>query len=79
MRQETNVALNFGDKGLYERWLYLVALWHATPELALGPTVGVRDITWNTSRDFRESSGGAGYKTTHRSWVLGLDLSARFR
>lgn len=77
LRNELNYALNFGAKGLYERWHYLVALWHPAPGASVGPSIGIRDMTWTTSQD-AQASGGT-YRVKHKSYVLGLDASFRFK
>jgi hypothetical protein len=76
LRNEFNFGLNFGEHSLYERWTYLIALWHPVPAAAIGPSIGLRDMTWSTSDDYKRS--GLRYHVLHRAWTLGLDAAFRF-
>lgn len=77
LRYQTYLALNFADSLVYERWVYLSALWHARPWLSFGPQIGLRDEIWTTSSQFRSVNPGAHYSVLYRSWVPGVALSAR--
>ena len=80
LRQQTEFALNFGERNVWQRWWYLAALWHAAPSISMGPSIALRDEVWSTSSSFKSFSGtGAGYQTLFRAWVLGFTLVARLR
>lgn len=78
-RYEHYVPLNFGEGKFYERWWYLAGLWHASPDLSLGPSVALRDELWSTSDDYRRVTNGGSYKVLHRSLMWGFTVVLRAR
>jgi outer membrane receptor protein involved in Fe transport len=77
-RYEHYKPLNFGERGkFYERWWYLAGLWHANPDVSLGPSVALRDELWTASTDYRTATNGGSYKSLWRSWMLGFTVVLR--
>lgn len=78
LRQETDLALNFGDRTLWRSWWYLAALWHAASWVSLGPSIALRDEVWSTAASWRSASpAGAQYQTLYRAWVWGFSVIGR--
>ncbi len=79
LRAEGDLALNFGGKTLWQKWYYLAGLWHATPDISLGPSIALRDETWSTSSSFQSFTGNKSYSVLYRAWVAGFTFVARLR
>jgi hypothetical protein len=76
-RHETALALNFGQRRVWQRWHYVSGLWHARTWLSLGPSLGIREEVWSTSTSFSSELPGRTYQTLFRAWVLGFNVAAR--
>jgi hypothetical protein len=74
LRHETVWALNFGNRGVWQRWHYAAALWHPRPGLSFGPLAALREEVWSTSREFAARLPGRTYTTLYRAWVFGGTL-----
>jgi hypothetical protein len=77
LRQETDFALDFGNRPLWQKWWYLAALWHFGPRVSAGPSLALRDEVWSTSEDYKRSGPGQSYTTEFQSWAAGLELVIR--
>ena len=78
-RHESYLPVNFGEGPYYERWWYLAGLWHASPDLSLGPNVALRDELWSTSSDYRRATNGGSYRSLYRSLMWGFTVVLRSR
>jgi len=80
LRYETELALNFGERTVWQRWWYAAMLWHARPWLSLGPSIALHDENWSTSSSFSSIAGpGRDYSVLHRAVVAGFSVVARLR
>jgi hypothetical protein len=79
LRQETDFALNFGERRPWQHWYYLATLWHATPDFSLGPSVALRDEEWSTSASFQSYTGNQSYHVLYRAWVGGFTVVVRLQ
>jgi len=77
LRYQTYLPLNWGQTAVYERWLYLAGLWHATSWLSIGPEVSLRDEIWTTSSQWASANPGSAYKVLYRAWAPGVFLAVR--
>lgn len=76
LQWDAMMALTTGEI-LYDQWVYLGALYHATPKVSVGPRLGYRRWVWNETEHFARESQGRGYRTVYKALVFGLDVVSR--
>ena len=70
---EAYLALNFGEKLIYERWPYLNLLYHASPNLKLELTGAYRTTTWTESEDV-VAAAESGWEVDSKALVVGIGV-----
>src|SRR5665647_309444 len=68
---EAYLPLNYGNKSLYEYWLYLGGLHQFTPNFSLGPVVSYRTRWFHPYKSFKAVTG-QDYNATFKSVYFGL-------
>jgi hypothetical protein len=71
---EMYLATNFGDKLLYENWLYTGLLYHFNSVIKPGIFYNYRSGTWTTSQDSKDRNQSS-YEVDHSAHYLGLNLN----
>ena len=71
LQLEGDFPLNYGVQTLYEKWIYLGALYRIADNIDLGGFAAAKWETWGSTQDF-VNRGGPSYAITAQTW----DLSA---
>lgn len=74
---EGYIPLNYGQKSLYEYWIYAGSLYQLTPKFALGPVLAWRE-RWFHAYDKFEDKSGQSFKANFESVYVGLNALYSF-
>ncbi|TAL32983.1 MAG: hypothetical protein EPN93_15060 [Spirochaetes bacterium] len=73
---ELYYPLNYGVSAIYEKWMYLGIMYHASEIIKIGVYGARREVVWGTSDDARREVPGTKYRVTYRASVIGFIVTS---
>lgn len=78
LQYEIYFPLNYGTTLIYERWIYLGALYHVNSMIKLGIYGAERQVIWGSSKDFKERFPDKDYEMTYKTYMIGVSAILTF-
>lgn len=74
LQYEAYLPLNYGGEAVYEKWIYLGALYHFNKWFQPGIYLAKKEVTWETSAVAQAKRASQPYTVHHEANIIGLNL-----